>query len=47
MMEEQLNAYAQFIEHVAQILASAVSTIREEVEERNALESKKRCYAVN
>ena len=40
MMEEaELNAYAQFIEHVAQILASAVSTIREEVEERNALES--------
>ena len=34
-----LETYALFLEHVAQILASAVSTIREEIEERNALES--------
>ncbi|MEE9367594.1 MAG: sigma 54-interacting transcriptional regulator [Pontiella sp.] len=37
--EEELNGYSLFLEHVAQILASAVSTIREEIEERNALES--------
>ena len=37
--EDELNGYAIFLEHVAQILASAVSTIREEIEERNALES--------
>ncbi|MBT8042534.1 MAG: sigma 54-interacting transcriptional regulator [Pontiella sp.] len=37
--EEELKGYAVFLEHVAQILASAVSTIREEIEERNALES--------
>ncbi len=37
--EEELNGYVIFLEHVAQILASAVSTIREEIEERNALES--------
>ncbi len=34
-----LKGYALFLEHVAQILASAVSTIREEIEERTALES--------
>ncbi|MBN2685679.1 MAG: sigma 54-interacting transcriptional regulator [Pontiellaceae bacterium] len=37
--KEELDGYALFLEHVAQILASAVSTIREEIEERNALES--------
>ncbi len=37
--EEELNGYFLFLQHVAQILASAVSTIREEIEERNALES--------
>lgn len=37
--ETKLNEYGLFLEHVAQILASAVSTIREEIEERNALES--------
>ncbi|MEI6890880.1 MAG: sigma 54-interacting transcriptional regulator [Pontiella sp.] len=37
--EEELRGYALFLEHVAQILASAVSTIREEIEERHALES--------
>lgn len=37
--EEELQGYSVFLEHVAQILASAVSTIREENEERNALES--------
>jgi len=37
--EEELKGYAIFLEHVAQILASAVSTIREEIEERLALES--------
>ena len=37
--ESALETYALFLEHVAQILASAVSTIREEIEERNALES--------
>jgi Nif-specific regulatory protein len=36
---EDLNQYFLFLQHVAQILASAVSTIREEIEERNALES--------
>jgi Nif-specific regulatory protein len=35
----ELKGYSLFLEHVAQILASAVSTIREEIEERNALES--------
>ena len=33
--ERKLNEYGLFLEHVAQILASAVSTIREEIEERN------------
>ncbi len=37
--EAELKGYALFLEHVAQILASAVSTIREEIEERHALES--------
>jgi len=37
--EEELNGYHLFLQHVAQILASAVSTIREEIEERQALES--------
>ncbi|MEN8254710.1 MAG: sigma 54-interacting transcriptional regulator [Verrucomicrobiota bacterium] len=37
--KEELNSYFLFLQHVAQILASAVSTIREEIEERNALES--------
>ncbi len=37
--KEELNGYFLFLQHVAQILASAVSTIREEIEERNALES--------
>ncbi len=37
--EDELNGYLLFLQHVAQILASAVSTIREEIEERNALES--------
>jgi Nif-specific regulatory protein len=37
--EEELNGYFLFLQHVAQILASAISTIREEIEERNALES--------
>ena len=37
--EDELNGYFLFLQHVAQILASAVSTIREEIEERNALES--------
>jgi len=37
--EDELNGYFLFIQHVAQILASAVSTIREEIEELNALES--------
>ncbi len=37
--EEELNGYFLFLQHVAHILASAVSTIREEMEERNALES--------
>ena len=37
--EDELNGYFQFLQHVAQILASAVSTIREEIEERNALAS--------
>lgn len=37
--EEALRQYFLFLQHVAQILASAVSTIREEIEERNALES--------
>ncbi len=37
--EEILKGYSLFLEHVAQILASAVSTIREEIEERTALES--------
>ncbi len=37
--EDELNGYFLFLQHVAQILASAVSTIREELEERNALES--------
>ncbi|MCF7864022.1 MAG: sigma 54-interacting transcriptional regulator, partial [Kiritimatiellales bacterium] len=37
--ESELNGYFLFLQHVAQILASAVSTIREEIEERNALES--------
>ena len=37
--EEDQTGYVIFLEHVAQILASAVSTIREEIEERNALES--------
>jgi len=37
--EKELNGYFLFLQHVAQILASAVSTIREEIEERNALES--------
>lgn len=36
---EELNQSFLFLQHVAQILASAVSTIREEIEERNALES--------
>ena len=36
---DELNGYFQFLQHVAQILASAVSTIREEIEELNALES--------
>ena len=36
---EELDDYLLFIQHVAQILASAVSTIREEIEERHALES--------
>ncbi len=38
-MPEELKGYLIFLEHVAQILASAVSTIREELEERHALES--------
>jgi Nif-specific regulatory protein len=37
--EDELSGYFLFLQHVAQILASAVSTIREEIEERNALES--------
>ncbi len=37
--DQELKGYALFLEHVAQILASAVSTIREEIEERHALES--------
>ncbi len=37
--EVELKGYFLFLQHVAQILASAVSTIREEIEERNALES--------
>ena len=37
--EEELKGYFLFLQHVAQILASAVSTIREEIEERDALES--------
>jgi len=37
--EDELNGYFLFLQHVAQILASAVSTIREEIEERNALSS--------
>jgi len=37
--KDELNGYLLFLQHVAQILASAVSTIREEIEERNALES--------
>ncbi len=37
--KEELNGYFLFLQHVAHILASAVSTIREEIEERNALES--------
>jgi len=37
--EDELNGYFLFLQHVAQILASAVSTIREEIEERNALAS--------
>ncbi|VGO21225.1 sigma 54-interacting transcriptional regulator [Pontiella sulfatireligans] len=37
--EEELEGYFLFLQHVAQILASAVSTIREENEERTALES--------
>ena len=36
---EELNGYFQFLQHVAQILASAVSTIRVEIEERHALAS--------
>jgi len=36
---EELHGYFLFLQHVAQILASAVSTIRIEIEERNALES--------
>jgi Nif-specific regulatory protein len=35
--EDELNGYFLFLQHVAQILASAVATIREEIEERNAL----------
>ena len=34
-----LDRYFLFLQHVAQVLAGAVSTIREEIEERNALES--------
>ena len=37
--KEELDDYLLFLQHVAQILASAVSTIREEIEERHALES--------
>ncbi len=37
--DEILGSYALFLEHVAQILASAVSATREEIEEKNALES--------
>ena len=37
--DSELNGYFLFLQHVAQILASAVSTIREEIEERSALES--------
>jgi Nif-specific regulatory protein len=37
--EDELKGYFLFLQHVAQILASAVSTIREEIEERHALES--------
>ncbi len=37
--KEELKGYFLFLQHVAQILASAVSTIREEIEERSALES--------
>ena len=45
--ESALETYALFLEHVAQILASAVSTIREEIEERNALESENEMLADN
>jgi Nif-specific regulatory protein len=34
---DELKGYFLFLQHVAQILASAVSTIREEIEERHAL----------
>ena len=37
--DDKLRLYGVFLEHIAQILASAVSTIREEIEERNALEN--------
>ncbi len=37
--ETELNGYFLFLQHVAHILASAVSTIREEIEELSALES--------
>ncbi|MCF7849649.1 MAG: sigma 54-interacting transcriptional regulator [Kiritimatiellales bacterium] len=37
--DDELEQYFLFLQHVAQILASAVSTIREEIEERSALEA--------
>ena len=37
--DEALHSHGVFLEHIAQILASTVSTIREEIEEKNALEN--------